>query len=450
MGRGDILLVAGSTILTLAAVEYALRIAGIEYPDFYQPDAVRGGALRPGASGWYRQEGGAYVQINSDGLRDVEHAVGKPAGVFRIAVLGDSYAEALQVPLERTFWHVLGQRLRAGCRRRVEVMNFGVGGYGTGQEWLTLTGAVWKYRPDLVMLAFLTGNDVRDNLRELNPVGMRPYFDMRNGRLVTDRSFRSLVARRDSLVWRFYHAVRARSRLVQLAARAKDGAGPPPRAGEEPGLDSRVYLDPRAGGPEALVWGRAWEVTEAILDRMAAEVARRGARFVVVTLTNAIQVDPDPARRRQFAGRIGAADLFYPDERIALWGRGREVPVITLAPEMAALAEQRRVYFHGFANTRPGSGHWNEEGHRVAGELIAARLCVVRWFQHVAPSRDRKGAVEDLRKQALEHDFQGELDAPRVGGGVEAERGSAGEAVHAAQVVRAVEVSRIEADDVVD
>ncbi len=68
--------------------EIALRVAGYSYPDFYQPDDLRGYALRPNMEGWYRKEGEAYVRINSDGLRDGEHSKAKPANTIRIAVLG--------------------------------------------------------------------------------------------------------------------------------------------------------------------------------------------------------------------------------------------------------------------------------------------------------------------------------------------------------------------------
>ena len=30
---------------------------------------------------------------------------------------------------------------------------------------------------------------------------------------------------------------------------------------------------------------------------------------------------------------------------------------------------------HGFDNAKPCGGHWNVEGHRLAGELIAEAIC---------------------------------------------------------------------------
>jgi hypothetical protein len=48
---------------------------------------------------------------------------------------------------------------------------------------------------------------------------------------------------------------------------------------------------------------------------------------------------------------------------------------LPLAFEMQRLAEASGAYFYGFENTRLGIGHWNVEGHRIAAELIARKLC---------------------------------------------------------------------------
>src|SRR5258705_2365813 len=81
--------------------EVGLRLSGYSYPEFYQLDHSRGYALRPGMEGWYRKEGRSYVRINSEGLRDREHSKTKPSDSIRIAIVGDSYPEALQVSQEQ-------------------------------------------------------------------------------------------------------------------------------------------------------------------------------------------------------------------------------------------------------------------------------------------------------------------------------------------------------------
>src|ERR1044071_5818088 len=151
--RVKLAVVASSLAVGLLIFEICLRAVGFTYPIFYEPDASRGYALRPGMQGWYRKEGEAFVRINSDGLRDREHTKEKPPETFRIAVVGDSYAEAFQVAQGAAFWSVMERRLQ-DCPslggRRVEVINFGVSGYGTAQELITLRERVWEYSPDVV------------------------------------------------------------------------------------------------------------------------------------------------------------------------------------------------------------------------------------------------------------------------------------------------------------
>ena len=107
---------------------------------------------------------------------------------------------------------------------------------------------------------------------------------------------------------------------------------------------------------------------------MANEVKARSAKFVIVTLSNGPQVLPNPSAREQFQKRLGITDLFYPDNRIRSLSAREGIPVITLAPELQQFAERNNVFLHGFGKNI-GNGHWNVTGHRVAGELIAKKIC---------------------------------------------------------------------------
>ncbi len=389
----NIALILGSLLAAFFAAELGLRIAGISYPAFYREDKDLGGALRPGAEGWFRSEGRSYVRVNSDGMRDREHAITKPPGVLRIAVLGDSFAEAMPVPEDQAFWAVMERRLERCSRQKTEVLNFGVSGYGTGQELLMLRTRVWKYQPDIVLLAFFTGNDVRNNSRALNQDPAVPYFVYKGDRLVLDDSFRenlrsSKLSPRALAASDFGASVRNHLRVLQVMSEARvalkrrmtvhaaekkddmasaehDAAG-----GGELGLDNAVYSEP---GNDR--WREAWRVTEGLITTMRDEVRAHGAQLWVATLSTGIQVYPDAAVRSAFMKRIGVSTLFYPDERIRSFCKNAGIPVVTLAPEMASYAESRHVYLHGFKNAALGFGHWNEEGNRVAGRLLAAALC---------------------------------------------------------------------------
>jgi hypothetical protein len=107
---------------------------------------------------------------------------------------------------------------------------------------------------------------------------------------------------------------------------------------------------------------------------MRDEVKAKGAKFVVVTLSNGPQVWPDESLRAKFMQQFGVTDLFYPDRRIKLFAEREGIEAITLAPELQSLADQHKQFLHGFG-AAVGEGHWNPNGHRVAGELIAEKLC---------------------------------------------------------------------------
>jgi hypothetical protein len=380
-------LAAGATVLALLLGEAALRIAGVSYPNFYGPDPDRGWALRPGAEGWWHTEGLARVRISSAGLRDVEHAAAKPPGHLRVAVLGDSCAEALQVPVEQTFWKLLEPGL-ASCPaaggRAVEALDFGVAGYGTAQELLTLRRQVWRFQPDVVLLAFYPGNDVRNNARTLEQDPLRPYFTLGpGGRLALDDSFRAAAGYRlrRTAAARLAYGAYDHLRLLQVAKQGKGvvdgwiGAAKARRKEEgaalqELGLDNAVYSPPRDRD-----WRDAWAVTEAMIAAMRDDAAARRVPFGVVVLSTGIEVNPDPAARALFMRKLGVADLFYPGRRLAAFGRAAGIPVLDLGPPLQQLAERSHVYLHGFANTPPGEGHWNARGHAAAARLVAGWLC---------------------------------------------------------------------------
>ena len=372
-------LTAGSVVAAVLLFEIVLRVVGFSAPIWYRPDSHVGGVLRPGVEGWFKGEGRAYVRISSAGLRDREHSIEKPEGVYRVAVLGDSFSEAMQVDVKDAFWSVLGDKLTQCAYRpgkKIEVINFGVSGFGTAQEYLMLESVVMRYRPDLVLLQFMNGNDVTDNSIALNAERMRPYFLLdRRRELVLDASFvtTKVFQRQSSALMEFARSVADHSRVLQLIRAFMKNAVFPrasPDTAIEPGLNPAVLAAPRDSS-----WEDAWTVTEHLILAMNEYLGKRGVPLVVVTTPFAIQVHPDRQVREAEQAKLGIPDLFYPDRRIEAYVRKRGIAAIPLTYEMQRLAESGRIYFHGFPNTRMGIGHWNENGHRVAAEIIARHLC---------------------------------------------------------------------------
>ena len=376
---GILAMLAGGTLFALLLGEIGLRVAGVTFPVFDTYDELRGMALRPGKEGWYRMEGGAHVRINSLGYRDVEHALKKPAGSFRVAVLGDSFVEARQVDVEKTFWHLLGSNL-GSCSalggKPVEVLNFGIGGYATTEELLTLRRDVLRFSPDLVLLGFFAGNDVHDNSKALSLATTwrmrRPFSVLAGDKLVLERAAGASFLQR--LLYEGVHHLRLlelvnEARRVWTVRQIKQSGA---QASEhfELGTAAMIY-----GPPPDEEWRDAWRVSEALLAQMDREVHDGGAGFAVFAVTMSEQVHPDPAVREAIAREPAVVDLFYPDRWLEDVGRRHGFPVVTLAERMRAIAIRDGVYLHGFGNTVLGQGHWNETGHRIVGELLAGDLC---------------------------------------------------------------------------
>lgn len=370
----------------LVLAEACLRAVGFRYLNLYKVDRDVGFALRPGAEGWWELESRTYIKINSAGLRDREHTEAKPPGTLRVAVLGDSYAEALQVPMESAFWAIAEQRLQTCTMmqgRRVEMINFGVSGFSTARELITLRKRVWQYSPDIVLLLVTTANDIRDNSRQLSweygdlPL---PYFVYRDGALVLDDSLQR--AQNESLRFRLQESFLGRAldwmrehvRLIALIDKAhasyqtymKKRKSVPADLGYEPGIDAKVYL-----APSDPAWNDAWRVTEGLIVTMRDEVQAHGARFLLVAGSNSIQAYPDASVRQRFIESLGADDLFYPNHRIEALAQREGISFLSLAEPLQQYAERNKTFVHG----SDGFGHWNVLGHRLVGEMIAERIC---------------------------------------------------------------------------
>jgi GDSL-like Lipase/Acylhydrolase family len=382
--------------------EAALRIIGYSYPIFYQTDTVRGYAAIPNVEGWYWVENKNYVRINSAGFRDNERSLAKPADTIRVAVIGDSFAEARNVSVDNAFWSVIEKQLEGSTAlagKKIEVLNFGVGGYGTVEELLTLRQRVWDYSPDVVLLAVCVYNDITDNYEPFKRAAELPYFKLEGDRLVYDNGF--LQAPKylwhDSSLFKAWVAVHNHSRLVQLLHHAQFGLRTRlqawkeekrlaraqknlentkatqsfPSAGvlaEVVGIQNMIYRE-----PDDQYWNEAWRLTDALITQMGEEVAQHGARFMVATITSDIQVYPDPAVRQALMKQVGVDDLFYPNRRLRSISERHGIAFLDLAEPMEASADRDKIFFHGFGK-EIGNGHWNEAGHRVAGELMAKRI----------------------------------------------------------------------------
>ncbi len=95
------------------------------------------------------------LTVNQWGMRGRGYSLAKPAGTYRIAVLGPSHVMGSGVADGETFTEFLEAELNRTARapnRRYEVLNFGVAGFSLLQQLAMLEDRVLAFQPDAVFV----------------------------------------------------------------------------------------------------------------------------------------------------------------------------------------------------------------------------------------------------------------------------------------------------------
>jgi hypothetical protein len=374
---GNVLLACFGIGLALCAVEAVTRHFHL-FPDrFWEPDPLLGTRLIPQMEGWWTQEDLEYrvpVRISGAGFRDVEHSMAKPANVFRILVLGDSFVEAMQVPLEHTLAREIERRVnRSRAAVRCEVISMGVSGYGTASELLLYRTRGRAYDPDLVLLAFYPGNDVRNNSPTLEPV-LRPLYRSNGelsrvaadgkkqpaprGVLASSQAYRYL---RKLLLTRFPGLARV---LVRAGVMHPEALRQAPMQDGVP-VDYWVYATQRSEP-----WEHAWQHTERLLRELREAVEEDGARLALLLVAAREQVYPETWREIVNAypamQRLGW-DLDEPERRVLRWCVENGVACVPLSEAFRARRSGPPLHYRR-------DGHWTADGHALAAEATVRFL----------------------------------------------------------------------------
>jgi lysophospholipase L1-like esterase len=280
------------------------------------------------------------VKLNGKGFRSKVDEYAKAPGRRRIVVLGDSYALGYGVSEEAGF----ASRLDRMLGDEVEVVDLGMSGYSTDQEFLLLEREGVRYDPDLVIVALYL-NDVYDNLlRYYNEWYGKPRFVIdREGELRLTGVPVPRFEGPSSLV------VFIRRRCYSLCDLVSVGR-------DFKRLEWFSLFDRRFAAA-----GR-WEVTERLLEEIARVAEGHGARTLFVVIPMVEQIDARAGRHSGIAGRD--FDLEGPQEHLSRFAARAGIEMIDLLPLLRQEARSRPLYYRA-------DNHWNEEGHRIAAQAIA-------------------------------------------------------------------------------
>jgi len=381
-----VMLACFTVVMALLIAEAVLRlvpIPGISYHAFFY-DAQTGGRNYPHATLIYRNDRGDRVRrhTNAWGFPDVEHDFARRPGVLRIGFFGASYTEAMQVPLEDTFFRIVERELNdrieemAGATnihgepvRSVETMCFGMSGRGTLQSWLEYRQWVDQVDLDYVVYVFVE-NDPMDQIRALKGSDIVPYPVLSADTFTVDRSFHQRYAYKEKRVHRSIQYLKAHSLVVStLEGRLK--------LLREYGIKHRVTEAERVGavghGGRAGMAPSTWpdslvavgeQLLERVLDRWARDVARSGRHFLV------LRVPREEVLLQPLAGQDSWAPALH--DLCARHG-------ITLIDPTPYLAEPER------SGQRMYYDHFTREGHEAFAEAFVGFLLAAECDHRAGP-----------------------------------------------------------------
>jgi hypothetical protein len=387
-----VLIATISVCLTLLALEILVRLLPPPYPTnaghIFACDNTVGWIGKPNFQGVveeavFRQE----ITFNALGMHDTEHTLEKPADIYRILMLGDSFLHAIQVDEAVTAHQILENQLNESKlgNESFEIINSGVVNWGTNQQLIYYREQGRHLKPELVILMFYIGNDFQDSLpgNVMTVEGFNcyaPYFAECDGGLnpsplpyapgLSKLGNNCSPLRRTLInaVGNLYQ----NSRLYQQIEPLIVANWPRQEYGQTyPLAFTALYLPD--GEPEL---ENAYHITLATISQLRQEVEADGGLFAVALISPwpVIQLGTLTPEEREVFLRdnpdFAAAQADRPNQRLAAFLRDQQIPFIDLTGSMIEYsAAHNRVPLY-----ITGEGHWTVEGNQIAADLLAEWL----------------------------------------------------------------------------
>ncbi|HRY29471.1 MAG TPA: SGNH/GDSL hydrolase family protein [Elusimicrobiota bacterium] len=366
---------------------------------FCRYDDTLGWAGKPGAEDRFEwADCVSRVRQNAYGFRGPAYPFARTARP-RFVALGDSFVWGFGVNEDELFT----RRMEERSRSPVEVVNLGVSGYGTDQEYLLWQKTGRNWRPDHVLLFVTFVTDLYDNvspqrygypkpsavLAAHNEVRLIPQ-DARQADLSRNAVRETTVP----LARPHWQAALRRSDLLCLALRTllrfdrrhfleTHGFVPAMCAGHD--WETELFRDPPSEETR-----RLWLVLAGLAKKLNEDVRRSGADLTVVLVPSVIQVYPKSWEKAvQNAPADFRLDPVLPARLLREVAEYSGARMVDLTPSLRAAARHRRVYC-------PLNGHWSSDGHRVVADALLNEFGLARPVSVFFPRRKDSTFVSRL------------------------------------------------------
>ncbi|MGD9817369.1 MAG: SGNH/GDSL hydrolase family protein [Desulfomonilaceae bacterium] len=312
---------------------------------------------------------------NSRGYFDKEYSLIKPENIYRIVVIGDSYVESVQVPLDKTFHKIIEKNLNSEIDKTAltgfEVIALGSSGAGQKKNFVTLSTEALIYSPDMVIVT-LCSNDVCDDDPQLKSE--------------SDLLSNTVTPMTRNLMYHGYFALAFATKTFQ-----------------------DVRRNETLTSPELLQWTKsdqkeisvAWQNTLSTIKSSREFCHDRGIIFLLTYVGSDVEVKYaiDPRKTEEAIRSMGSgyANLQWDFEKTLRMVRSycSENDIAFISLQEPLTVAQRKTGLSVFGD------HYSFFGHEIASKIL---LCAIRNL--VAPQAETRGKnIEELCHKEFKSDF---------------------------------------------
>jgi hypothetical protein len=329
-------------LITFAMSEITLRIYNKINPSFVFYDSsynrFRG---KPNAPDYD-------FKLNSQGFKDLEFTVEKPAETYRILGIGDSFAYGV-VPYQYNYLTLLEKKLNQSGRK-TEVINMGIPGLGPRDYLSILVNEGLKLNPDRIVLSFYVGNDFLDNYMTAN---LRKE----------EKSY--IIALIKSLIKIQSHY---QGTFINPVLKYEDN---------QPTIDDAKYFKNALSQSNMFVRNPPDDIFKGFVEDAMQDLIKikqiadsQNIPLTIVIIPSEVQVNSQfqqQVKRAFDPNNPNTLDFQLPNRMLTERLRQANIDYLDLLPDFIATSKKTRLY-------KPNDTHWNIAGNRLAAELITQHL----------------------------------------------------------------------------
>lgn len=291
-----------------------------------------------------------------------KRVLSKPAGVFRILGLGDSFARNLTW-INKNYHNYLQQRYLENNQKKIDIINAGMEATGPGYYWHILAKYGDSIKPDLVLVGFFAGNDFEE--MEFKYV-YRGAYQLRE---FVDPLKRFLSYLRFENSWLYQFCSRKLIMFSEDRARNQElkkiGSNDEATYSEETFYQiekTRMWIFEKAKRTQ---FDRLFNQNSQVLLNFKEWCAKRNVALLIVIFPDQFQVDEDLRNKmlEKYAISNAALDINYPDDLLSIFCEQHQINCLDLLKDFQEVNRTTKLY-------RLRDTHWSETGNRLAADLI--------------------------------------------------------------------------------